>query len=99
MRLALVATPAPQADLRPTPGPPDGHLTRARPPLPNRSSEVIALAPGAAPADQLEAIFARRCQGEAPPEASEATAGPVLFYASCRSILSVEGELFLALDP
>src|SRR6516225_4732765 len=90
MRLALVATPAPLPDLRPTPGSLDGDVIRARLPLPDASFQVVDLDPSVDLAEQLEGLFDR---GEAP--ADEA----ILFYASCRVILSVDGELFLSFDP
>src|SRR5271165_5884772 len=89
MRIALVATPAPLPDSRPAPGFLDGDLVRARLPLPDTGFRVIDLDPGVDLAEQIEALF----------EGGEVEAdAPIFFYASCRVILSVEGELFLSLD-
>ena len=91
MRLALIATPALLPDLRPAPGALDGDLLRLR--LPSRDDTdftLLDLDPAVDVAEQLDAIFDRSRPG--PDDA-------VLFYASCAVVISVEGELFLCLDP
>ena len=89
MRLALVATPAALPDLRPTPGSLDGDTMRARLPLPDAAFRVVDLDPAIDLAEQMENLF----------EGREGDEGPIFFYASCRVILSAEGELFLSFDP
>jgi hypothetical protein len=90
MRIALVATPLAMPDLRPAPGSLDGDVIRSRLPLPDTAFRIIDLDPAVDLAEQLELLFER---GDAPPGAE------ILFYASTRVILSVEGELFLCFDP
>ncbi|MFT3772887.1 MAG: hypothetical protein QM820_46470 [Minicystis sp.] len=90
MRVALVATPLPLPDLRPAPGALDGDVIRARLPLDDCGLRVVDLDPAVDLAEQIDLLFER---GEVPRDAA------VLFYASCNVILSVEGELFLSLDP
>jgi tetratricopeptide (TPR) repeat protein len=90
MRLALVATPAPLPDLRPAAGSLDGDVIRARLGLEDAGFRVVDLDPAVDLAEQIEVLFEH---GEAP------RSGSILFYASCRVMLSVEGELFLCLDP
>ena len=90
MRLALVATPAPLPDMRPAPGFLDGDMIRARLPLADAGFVVTDLDPDVDLAEQLELLFERRDTPE----------GAAFFvYASCRVILSEDGELFLSLDP
>jgi tetratricopeptide (TPR) repeat protein len=90
MRLAMVATPAALPDLRPAPGSLDGDMVRARLALPDASFRVVDLDPAVDIAEQIELFFDR-----------EDASGnePILFYASCRIILSVDGELFLSVNP
>ena len=90
MRLALVATPLAMPDSRPAPGSLDGDLIRSRLPLPDAGFRIVDLDPAVDLAEQLDLIFER---GDAPPGTE------ILFYASTRVILSVEGELFLCFDP
>ena len=88
MRLAMVATPAALLDLRPAPGSLDGDVIRARLPLPDAGFLVVDLDPAIDLAEQIELLFE-----------GEAGGGEVLFYASCRVILSEDGEIFLSFNP
>jgi tetratricopeptide (TPR) repeat protein len=90
MRVALVATPLPLADGRLTPGTLDGDVIRARLPLDDSGFRLVDLDPAVDLAEQLDGLFERGVV---------ARGAAVLFYASCSVILSVEGELFLSLDP
>jgi tetratricopeptide (TPR) repeat protein len=90
MRVALVATPLPLADGRLTPGTLDGDVIRARLPLDDSGFRLVDLDPAVDLAEQLDGLFERGVV---------ARGAAVLFYASCSAILSVEGELFLSLDP
>lgn len=90
MRLAIVATPAPLPDMRPAPGALDGDLMRARLPLADTGFAVVDLDPTRDLAEQIELLFERR---------DVDADAPVLFYVSCNVMQSVEGELFLCLDP
>ncbi|APR76116.1 Gluconokinase [Minicystis rosea] len=90
MRIALVATPLPLPDMRPAPGALDGDVIRSRLPLDDSGFRLVDIDPAVDLAEQIETLFER---GEIPRDAA------VLFYASSSVILSVEGELFLALDP
>src|SRR5580692_2457166 len=90
MRIALVSTPAAMPDLRPAPGSLDGDVVRSRLSLPDAGFRVVDLDPSVDLAEQLDEFFDR---AGAPPDA------PILFYASSPVTLSVEGELFLCLDP
>ncbi|MCC6557655.1 MAG: tetratricopeptide repeat protein [Polyangiaceae bacterium] len=96
MRLAIIATPAFLPDQRPAPGALDGDLIRARLSLDDAGFRVVDLDPTRDLAEQLDALFDDLAA--APP----APGGPALFlffYASTAVALSVEGELFLTLDP
>ena len=90
MRLALVSTPGAMPDLRLAPGSLDGDVIRSRLSLPDAGFRVVDLDPSVDLAEQLDEFFDR---AGAPADA------PILFYASSPVTLSVEGELFLCLDP
>jgi tetratricopeptide (TPR) repeat protein len=90
MSLAIVATPAPLSDLRSPPGALDGDLLRARLPLSDTAFRVVDLDPATDLAEQLDLLFDRD---------PISPGAPVLFYASCSVVLSVDDELFLCLDP
>src|SRR5580704_16867704 len=90
MRLAMVATPAALPDLRPAPGSLDGDVIRSRLSLPDAGFRVVDLDPAVDLAEQLDEFFDR---AGAPADA------PILFYVSSPVTLSVEGEIFLSLDP
>ena len=90
MRLALVATPLAMPDSRPAPGSLDGDLIRSRLPLPDAGFRIVDLDPAVDLAEQLELLF----EHDEVPRGAE-----ILFYASTRVILSVDGELFLCFDP
>ena len=90
MRLALVSTPGAMPDLRPAPGSLDGDVIRSRLSLPDAGFRVVDLDPAVDLAEQLDEFFDR---AGAPPDA------PILFYGSTPVTLSLEGELFLCLDP
>src|ERR1700679_4029262 len=90
MRLALVSTPGAMPDLRPAPGSLDGDVIRSRLSLPDAGFRVVDLDPAVDLAGHLDGFFDRAA---APPDA------PILFYVSSPVMLSVEGEIFLCLDP
>ncbi|HVY46832.1 MAG TPA: hypothetical protein VHB21_13185, partial [Minicystis sp.] len=89
-RVAFVATPAPLPDMRPSPGALDGDAMRTRVSIEDVGLEVVDVDPRVDFAEQLEAFF----------DASRLSPDDeVLVYASCPVVTSVEGELFLCLDP
>jgi tetratricopeptide (TPR) repeat protein len=89
MRLAIVATPSPRADLRPAPGALDGDLVRARLSLEDAAFVIVDVDPQVDLAEQLDAVFDEHALGEA---------DEVLFYVAAPVVVSPEGELFVCLD-
>jgi tetratricopeptide (TPR) repeat protein len=86
----MVATPGPLPDLRPAPGALDGDVIRARLPLPDAGFRLVDLDPATDLAEQIDLLYDR---GDA------LEGGAVLFYISASVVLSVDGELFVCLDP
>jgi tetratricopeptide (TPR) repeat protein len=90
MRLSIIATPTqPEASIAPAHAI-DGRLIRARLERADTGFDVVQADPGQDLAEQIEGFFASRTPG-----AGDA----VMLHAACPLLLSVEGELFLCLDP
>lgn len=87
-RLAIVVSPATKEDLRGQQGTLDGDAMRERLGLPDAAFKVVSLDAEQDIAEQLDALFDERGDGDC----------SVLFYASTR-ISAAEDELFLCLDP
>ncbi len=89
-RIALVATPGPLPDMRPAPGSLDGDAIRTRLPIEDIGLEVVEVDPRVDFAEQLEDLI------DARPLMPD---DEMMIYASCSVMTSVDGELFLCLDP
>lgn len=90
MRLSIIAMPAQlEASLAPSYAI-DGRPLRTRLSRPDTGFDVVQVDPGQDLAEQIEGILASRAPG-----AGDA----VMLHAACPLLLSVEGELFLCLDP
>lgn len=87
-RIAIIATPS----VTPRPGPSnlDGDVLRARLPQLDAGFSVFDLDPLVDLAEQVDRIFDEHPVGRR---------DAVLFYAAAPLVLSVEGDLFLCLDP
>src|SRR5262249_30603304 len=86
VRLAIIAAPAAPTSH----GALDGDALRARLSLQDTGFEICDLDPTIDLAEQLDALFDRK---------KPSSGDDVLFYASCRAVLSSDGEFFLCLDP
>ncbi|UQA58928.1 hypothetical protein [Polyangium aurulentum] len=90
MRLSIIATPAQhEASIAPAQAI-DGRLIRTRLGREDAGFDVVQADPGQDLAEQIEGICSTRAVG-----AGDA----VMLHAVCPLLLSVEGELFLCLDP
>lgn len=89
MRLSIFAMPAQQGVSAQNTAP-DGLALRSRLGLGDSGFEVADMDPGRDLAEQIETILASR---------GLSSRDAVMFYAGCPALLSVDGELFLCLDP